>query len=253
MFIRGNIIIIVAAISLLLAALVVIFNMLYIKLLKKNIKLEQQLLLSQLNPHFVFNSLTAIQSFIFTSNSHEAAKYLSSFAKLIRLVLENSRVDFIPITKEFETMRHYLDMQVLRFEGRFKYSLEADELLKAERYMIPPMLAQPFIENAIEHGFIHLSEVGILKINYRITGNDFLQIEVEDNGVGIELSKQKQLAMSKEYKSLATEIIKERLIKIRQYCGMRIQLNIIDLSKQQGERHGTLVEIKIPLKRCIQR
>ncbi|MCH8318855.1 MAG: tetratricopeptide repeat protein, partial [Bacteroidetes bacterium] len=118
----------------------------------KNIELEQKLLRSQMNPHFIFNSLTSIQSFIYKHNSAEAGKYLSSFARLMRLILENSRQEYVSLEKEITTLDHYLTLQKLRFVNKFTYAIDVDPNIDIETMAIPPMLAQPFIENALEHG-----------------------------------------------------------------------------------------------------
>ena len=131
---------------------------------KKIAELEQRILLSQMNPHFVFNSLTAIQSYIFRNEPYMAGKYLASFSKLVRLILENSRQQYIPISKEMDTLSYYLELQALRFEEKFDFKIDIDEDIDLEHHLIPPMLAQPFIENAIEHGIIHMSNKGSITI-----------------------------------------------------------------------------------------
>ncbi|MHC1704756.1 MAG: sensor histidine kinase [Tenuifilaceae bacterium] len=209
-------------------------------------KIEQQLLLSQMNPHFVFNSLTAIQSYIFRNDSHLAGKYLSSFAKLVRLILENSRLEVTSIEQEIKTLRLYLDLQALRFEGKFDYTINVDEDLDIDSTAIPPMLAQPFIENAIEHGIIHLSEKGTISVSFKSAENAII-LEVEDNGIGIEKSKLIQLESGKDYKSLATEITFQRLKKIKYAKNINIDLSIIDLNTIDINKQGTLIRFTIPL------
>ncbi|MBI3233593.1 MAG: histidine kinase, partial [Bacteroidetes bacterium] len=113
---------------------------------------EQKLLLTQMNPHFIFNSLQAIQNFMLKHNVNEAVRYLSSFASVTRNVLENSRMDLIPLSKEITLLDNYLQLQKLRFGNRFDYEIHLDEKIDASEISIPPMLSQPFIENAIEHG-----------------------------------------------------------------------------------------------------
>jgi sensor histidine kinase YesM len=243
-----------SVISILLATLLIIcvvaIAILYIKykaIKRRNLQIEQQLLLSQMNPHFVFNSLTAIQSYIFRNEAHLASKYLASFAKLIRLILENSRVELNTLEREVTTLKHYLELQALRFEGRFDYKIEVDDQIDIDNIQIPPMLAQPFIENAIEHGFIHSSEKGMLFIRFLSKGENCLTIEVEDNGIGIEKSRQIQMERGKNHRSLATEITQERIRKIRNSKGLNIEMSIIDIGTIDITRHGTLVKFNIPL------
>ncbi|MGD9978459.1 MAG: sensor histidine kinase [Bacteroidales bacterium] len=222
----------------------------YRKIRSRNLQVEQQLLLSQMNPHFVFNSLTAIQSYIFRNEAHLASKYLASFAKLIRLILENSRAELNSLEREINTLKHYLELQALRFDGRFEYKITVDENIHADSVKIPPMLAQPFIENAIEHGLLHLSEKGILIIRFLMDEEEYLTIEVEDNGIGIEKSKQLQAGTGSNHHSLATQITMERLKKIKRSKGINIELNIADLGRHNAKNHGTMVKFKIPIQQC---
>lgn len=214
---------------------------------KKIAELEQRILLSQMNPHFVFNSLTAIQSYIFRNEPYMAGKYLASFSKLVRLILENSRQQYIPISKEMDTLSYYLELQALRFEEKFDFKIDIDEDIDLEHHLIPPMLAQPFIENAIEHGIIHMSNKGSITITFVLSGPSII-LEVEDNGIGIEKSLEKTDTKRANHQSLATKITKERIKNIRGAKGQRINLEIIDLSTlpNLGKR-GTLVRFTIPI------
>lgn len=214
---------------------------------KRIIALEQRLLISQMNPHFVFNALTAIQSYIFRNDAYTAGKYLSSFSKLVRLVLENSRQETIPIAKELETIKYYLQLQELRFEGKFEYTINVDPDLDTERLTIPPMLAQPFIENAIEHGIIHLSSKGKIDIRYQLNGNN-LFLEVEDNGIGIDNAMLLSQNKWREHQSLATKISKERIKNYKQNQKQEIEMVILDLKNESSqETRGTLIRFKLPI------
>ena len=214
---------------------------------RKMIELEQRLLLSQMNPHFVFNSLTAIQSYIFRSDPYMAGKYLASFAKLVRLILENSCEQLITIAKERETIEHYLDLQSLRFSGKFKYIINVCPDIAPEHHLIPPMLAQPFIENAIEHGIIHLSTQGQIAISYKLQGKKVV-LEVEDNGIGIKKSLQQDESSRTKHQSMAMQITRDRLKKLGEISGKRVGLEIVDLADTLPENsHGTLVRFVIPL------
>jgi len=210
-------------------------------------RMEQQLLLTQINPHFIFNSLTAIQSFIFRKDPLQAGKYLSSFAKLIRYILENSRLESTTIEREIKTLRLYLDLQTLRFEGKFDYNIEIDESLNIDDLTIPPMLTQPFIENSIEHGFIQLSEKGVITVRFKKMEQAII-IEVEDNGIGIEKSKLSHLKSGRSHQTLATEITSERLKKIKQTRNLKIRLDIIDLSNVDITKQGSIIRFRIPIK-----
>jgi sensor histidine kinase YesM len=230
------------------AILVVVIVWYYRRNDKRNIiLLEQRLLLSQMNPHFVFNSLTAIQSYIFRNDPYMAGKYLANFSKLVRLILENSRVEHIPIAKEMETIRHYLDLQALRFDNKFEYSVETSPDIDPEHHLIPPMLAQPFIENAIEHGIIHLSEGGKISIRYKIS-DEHIILEVEDNGIGIERASSFEENKRTKHQSLATKITRDRLKNLRKIYGEKIRMDIIDKSLSDIEKgQGTLIKFYIPI------
>ncbi|MCW3071770.1 MAG: Two-component system sensor histidine kinase, partial [Bacteroidetes bacterium] len=138
---------------------------------QRTLQLEQKLLRSQMNPHFIFNSLIAIESYIYKNEPKEAGKYLSGFARLMRLILENSREEYIPLSKEIKTLEYYLQLQKNRFDNAFDYAIELSEGTDPEAIAIPPMLAQPFIENSIEHGIKNNGTKGSISIRFSLSGN----------------------------------------------------------------------------------
>lgn len=209
-------------------------------------KIEQKLIISQINPHFIFNSLTAIQSYIFRNDPLQAGKYLSSFAKLVRLILESSRLETSTIEREIKTLRLYFELQTLRFEGKFDFKIEVDESMSVEELSVPPMLTQPFIENAIEHGFIQLAGKGLIIVRFKNHEKSII-IEVEDNGLGIEELKQIHLRAGRSHQSLATEITAARLKKIWQIKRLRIKMEIIDLNVIDNSKQGSIVRFIIPI------
>jgi tetratricopeptide (TPR) repeat protein len=211
----------------------------------KAIELEQRLLRSQMNPHFIFNSLIAIQSYIYKKEPVLAGDYLAEFADLVRMTLENSRVEFILLKNEIKALKAYLELQKLRFEDKFEYSIETDDNIDTENMQIPPMLAQPFIENAIEHGLRHKSRKGYLKIFYS-RQNNCIRILIEDNGVGRE--KAGQIEKKKQHQSLAIDITKERLEVLSGKFKQKYILNLIDLQDENNLPRGTRVNIFIPFK-----
>lgn len=230
--------------------LTITFTFLLVRLRKKDkreiIDLKQKFLTSQLNPHFIFNSLTAIQSYIFRNEPYYAGKYLANFSKLIRLVLENSRQKLVSIGKEKEILNHYLDLQAFRFDGKFEYSISVNSNIDEEHVLIPPMLAQPFIENSIEHGIIHLGHKGKIDIRYMLK-NDNLIIEIEDNGIGIINAQGAKNINSQKHKSLATVITQERLNNLKKIYGKTVKMEIADLSSQKNsQKQGTLIRFTIP-------
>lgn len=210
--------------------------------------LKQRVLRSQMNPHFIFNSLTSIQSFVIRNDAILASKYLNSFARLIRLILESSRYDFISLKNEIDILKYYLEIQKMRFSDNFEYSFEIDPELNLEDTRIPPMLAQPFIENAIEHGIQHLDTLGELAIKFIKDGSRLL-FEVRDNGVGREASKSLNKESMFASKSLSTRIINDRLNALNKYSKDVISYNIIDLKDEQNNPAGTQVIISIPIEK----
>jgi ligand-binding sensor domain-containing protein len=212
---------------------------------EKSMKLEQTLLRSEMDPHFVFNALIAIQSFIFKNEAKEAGRYLSKFAKLMRLFLQNTRHEFIPLNQEIETLVYYTELQRLRFNNSFDCSIQCIDNIDTETIAIPPMMAQPFIENAIEHGFKGISYPGIIKINYQVLPN-FVLINIEDNGVGFKQSIEK--SKNKKHHSLALTITRERLANFSTKK-LTFDIELTDLSDLNQLMHGTRIAMKIPYKK----
>lgn len=210
------------------------------KATRKNSQLKNQLLRNQMSPHFIFNSLMAIQSFMYKNDLRESSRYLSSFAKLMRAILENSRKEYISLDQELQWLENYMNLQLLRFNSKFEYTIDLDEELDIYSMLIPPMLTQPFIENAIEHGFKNIAYTGKLIVRMKLK-EDSLEIEVEDNGIGINNAKQKE--EKKEHKSLATIITQERLGYLNKNQSEKIYFDLKAI-----EPNGTVVSFSIPLK-----
>ncbi|MBS3777173.1 MAG: histidine kinase, partial [Bacteroidales bacterium] len=212
---------------------------------KNNVELEQKLLRSQMNPHFIFNSLTSIQNFMLSEEVGKANHYLVKFSKLLRLILSHSRTNYISLSQEIETLEHYLTIQKIRYNQLFEYFLEVSESLDPEKVLIPPMLTQPFVENAIEHGFKLAEYPGRLYVQYAPIGQN-IQIVIEDNGIGIERSKQFKATNDKDHQSLATKITRERILNLNRFRKHKIHMEIHDLGKNGDDQQGTRVDIWIP-------
>ncbi|RLD59271.1 MAG: hypothetical protein DRJ05_06645 [Bacteroidetes bacterium] len=212
---------------------------------RKNAELEQRLLRSQMNPHFIFNSLIAIQSYIYQKDPVSAGDFLAKFADLVRMILESSRVEFVLFANEMNALDNYLQLQNLRFENKFGYEINVDENIDKENLGIPPMLAQPFIENAIEHGLRFKKEKGLLQINYHREG-DKIVFSIEDNGIG--RAKAKELNKKKEHLSIAINITKERLAILSKKFKHQFRLEIVDLKNNDGSPKGTLAKFVMPCK-----
>jgi tetratricopeptide (TPR) repeat protein len=212
---------------------------------QKSADLEQKLFRIQMNPHFIFNSLNAIQGFIYKQDPPEAGKYLSSFARLIRLVLNNSREEFITLENEIRTLDYYLQLQRLRFDNKFDYSFDVDAAINTELIMIPPMLAQPFIENSIEHGIQHITTKGNIKISFKLSGKQIV-FQVEDNGIGVNQSRIINANRTDQHESIALSIAEERLKLLNRKHPQKIELNIREINPENSEGKGTLITFNIP-------
>lgn len=237
---------------LIVLAAVIIIAFLFIRQNKLNeqqrtMQLEQQLLRSQMNPHFIFNSLTAIESYIYKNEPKEAGRYLSAFARLMRLILENSREEYIPLSREIATLEYYLELQKNRFDDSFDYTIEVAENTDTESIAIPPMLAQPFIENSIEHGLKNMDKKGNIRVRFHLE-NDQLNFEVTDNGIGFE----KSMAVKEQnnvHRSMATTITMERLSALNRKKRKKIRLAVDNVRDAAGNVSGTQVSFMIPFKK----
>ena len=222
---------------------VILLGILYFRQnkLKSELKVEQnkqKLLRSQMNPHFIYNSLSAIQNFILSNDSMESVTYISEFSSLMRMVLENSRKDLITLKEDIDFVNFYLKLQKLRFSDKFDYLINVDEKINQETIKIPPMLTQPFIENAVEHGMRQIEKDGMIQLNYQIENND-LVISVIDNGKGLNEKTESK------HKSLATTITKERIENILKLLKVKIEMDIVE-AFPESENKGLKVEFRIP-------
>ena len=201
--------------------------------------LEQKLLQMQLNPHFIFNSLQAIQDYIYSNNKNEASQYLSKFARLMRLTLENSRHENILLKKEIEGLDNYLALQKLRLGNKLEYEITVSDDIDPTFTEVPPMLIQPFVENAVEHGIKMKDGLGKVSVAFSMDSN-FLIIKVTDNGPGFVKNED----LNGEHQSLSMQIISERLELFGKKKKQKPQLIITNLGKTNSG--GTQIEIKLP-------
>ncbi len=211
----------------------------------KSTLLEQKLLRLQMNPHFIFNAFSNILKFIDNNENRKASNYLTTFSKLLRTTLESTREDLVPFEKEVGTLRNYLELQKLRYPDKFEYSIVVDDKIDEEEMSIPPMLVQPFIENAIEHGIRHKKERGKIDVRFILKGKK-IQCEVEDDGVGREKAWEAEYTERPGHKSLATEIIMDRIKLLNKKFRQKIRLEIIDKRSDDLEALGTKVLIDLP-------
>ncbi|RUT78052.1 tetratricopeptide repeat-containing sensor histidine kinase [Ancylomarina longa] len=212
----------------------------------KIMDLRQKVLLTQMNPHFLFNSLTAIQSFILDDRNDEANNYLSRLASLVRGILENSRQEFVSLRTELNTLEDYIGLQKLRFENDIAYHFDVEEHIDPDAIFVPPMLAQPFVENALIHGQLRNNPNAEIQVNIFLTDNQkLLQFQIRDNGIGIEEAKKNEV--KKGHKSLATSIALDR-VKIYNFkSSKKMNFEIVDLKNIDASTHGTQVTYSIPV------
>ena len=205
---------------------------------------EKKALLSQMNPHFIFNSLNSIQHYIIQQDEENANLYLSKFAALIRRILDNSKKKFISLAEEIDTLELYLYLEKLRFEEKFNFSVSKSDDLDNHMVLVPPMIIQPFVENAIWHGLTPLKSGGLLTITFRKT-NTRMKVVIEDNGIG-----RTNAARAKRppgHESTGLRNVQERLALLNKMIIQPIFCEIIDLRNEEGHSAGTRVIISIPL------
>lgn len=208
---------------------------------------EQKLLRSQMNPHFIFNALVSIQGFIYNNESDVAAKYLTRFARLIRLVLSNSREESVSLRREIDMLENYLALQKMRFENKFDYSFIVDPALDPEFISIPPMLAQPFLERAIEQGISGMNKPGFIEISIIEKDNNIL-IQVKDNGNNKDNNITLQSKSIDPDKSDALRITKERIRHLNHKRASKITFIINEVKDEYDQYSGTIALLVIPEK-----
>lgn len=195
---------------------------------------------SQMNPHFIFNALNSVNSFISANDTREANKYLTDFSRLMRIVMENSQKEFVPFDEEMEVLALYLKLEHYRFQDQFQYQLEIGEELKSQELRIPPMLAQPYIENAIWHGLRYKELEGHLQVIIGLEG-DHVMLIVRDDGIGRKRSQELKTANQLKNGSTGMKNTKDRIELLNKTYRSQIEVEIGDLEP------GTEVNIRIPL------
>lgn len=209
-------------------------------------ELELQALQAQMNPHFVFNSLSAIQYFIAANEKQRADNYLSKFAMLMRQFLESSKTRYLNLHQELHLIRLYIELEQMRFPNRFEAEVTVAPDINPHTTLIPTMLLQPFVENAINHGLFHKMANGKLSLNITKNENQMLICTLKDNGVGRAAAKGIQQKAGKAYRSRAMQITSERLHALRVIEGYDLRIKVTDLENQDGSAAGTLVRITVP-------
>ena len=214
--------------------------------LEKNLNLSTlKAIKSQMNPHFFYNALNTIQSYILSNDKKQAINYLSKFSSLTRNILEMTEKEFISIAEEISTMSLYLDIEKARFDSDFEYEINTERLADLD-YKIPSMLLQPYIENAVKHGLLHKS--GLKKITISFAKMDTkIRIEIDDNGIGRQKSAALNAIKNKNHNSFATEAMQNRIDLLNKNKTDKITINFIDKLNQSQQSMGTTVVIEIPI------
>ncbi|MEP7377689.1 MAG: histidine kinase [Chitinophagaceae bacterium] len=208
-------------------------------------ELEMQALRAQMNPHFIFNCLSSINRYILIHKTEEASDYLTKFSRLIRMALHNSEKTFITLESELEALRLYLDLERLRFRNAFNYSITFINTIDINAVYIPPMLIQPFAENAIWHGLMHKKDTGCLEIQL-CAEDKMLTCVIMDNGIGRRMAASLNSRSAEKNKSMGVEITAGRLALLNKSKNEAAVFNIEDLTDDDGNGCGTKVILTMP-------
>ncbi len=209
---------------------------------------ELKALKSQMNPHFIFNALNSVQEYIILNQKRLASDYLGKFADLIRTYLDHSMRDHISLKEEIDCLEMYLELEKLRFEDKLSITVNSLETVEFDTILIPTMLIQPYVENALKHGLLHRKKNRILKIDFNVdTEKEVVSCSIVDNGIGREKAKEFKSRNYKSHVSFATKAIQDRLnlINLNFEKDNRASVNITD-SYKEGEPTGTRVDIVLP-------
>ncbi len=215
---------------------------------KQIFELEQKALRLQMNPHFMFNSLNAIQNFVLANDTDKAVNYLAKFSHLMRMILANSTASLITLKDELKSLTYYLDLEKLRFDDKFDYIIDRDPAIDEEFVEIPPMLFQPYVENAIIHGLINSPRRGLLEINLKRINRGTLLCTIRDNGIGREKANELRNESGIKRQPKGMIITQERIEIFNKQNRKNFSVKVTDLKDQQGEATGTQVEFTIHYK-----
>jgi ligand-binding sensor domain-containing protein/putative methionine-R-sulfoxide reductase with GAF domain/anti-sigma regulatory factor (Ser/Thr protein kinase) len=213
---------------------------------QKMTQVEMQALRAQMNPHFIFNCLNSINRYIVKSDQTTASLYLTKFAKLIRLILDNSNNNHVTLTNELEALKLYIEMEALRFDKKFSYEIKVEENIGTDTIELPPLIIQPYVENAIWHGLLHKENNGHLTIRISMK-ESMLQCVIEDNGIGREKAKELKSKTATSRKSLGMQLTENRLSLLNKHAELNASIEIIDLENGNRQAAGTKVILKIPV------
>ena len=218
---------------------------------QKAIELEMQALRAQMNPHFVFNCLSSINRMIMKNDSHAASDYLTRFSRLMRMVLITSQRHLVSLEDELQMLRLYLDMERLRFKDSFEYHIVFANTIDEGAVQVPPLLLQPFCENAIWHGLMQKDGPGLLTVELRMEDN-VLNCIITDNGIGREKARERKSKTAEKQRSMGLKITTERLALLNREKDLHTFYEIEDLKDENGSATGTKVNLKIRYKETVE-
>lgn len=213
---------------------------------QKVAQLERSALQAQMNPHFIFNSLNSIQSYIASNENDKANRFLAKFARLVRVMLNNSRSNMVSLQEEVDSLRLYLELEKMRFKEKFDFEIILDEDIDPHDIELPPLLIQPYLENAIIHGLAQKRSQGKINLYYIMDGK-YLMATVTDNGIGVEQSKKLKTGAQSLHKSVGMSLTQKRLEMLDEGNTDR-KVKIQEIKDRSGEVLGTKVEVKIRVK-----
>ena len=213
---------------------------------KKLAEVEMTALRAQMNPHFLFNCLNSINRYIVKSDPETASGYLTKFSRLIRLILQNSKSATVPLESELEALKLYIEMEEMRFDNQFDYKIQVGKNIEPQYVAVPPMILQPYVENAIWHGLMHKEDKGSLLIDLSLE-EKWLRCVIEDNGIGRQKAQDLKSKSATRKKSMGMKITSDRLSLVNHLYNQKTKVDVIDLEDTNKKPTGTRVIVNIPL------
>ena len=208
---------------------------------------EMTALRAQMNPHFIFNCLNSIKLYTLQNDADKASDYLTKFSRLIRLVLENSRSEMVPLQNELEALQLYIELEAMRFKQKVQFTIHISPEIDQRFLCIPPLLLQPYVENAIWHGLMHKTEGGTVTVEVSQPKDNLLHIEITDDGVGRHRAVELKSKSAGKHKSFGMQVTADRIRMINQLYNIQTKTQIVDLVDSFGEACGTQVILHIPV------
>jgi len=226
--------------------LYILYRQAQLKSDKKVLTLEQTMLRSQMNPHFLFNSLNSIKLYIINNEKKNAVHYLNKFSKLVRKILEASSLKEIPLAEELETVELYMNIENIRFSNEIQFKIIVDDGIDPHIVKIPSLILQPFLENALWHGLSSKDGDKSILLQISRKKDGYIDIFITDNGVGREVAEKLKESKVLKRKSVGINITKERLENFSKDYQNTFKLEIVDLFNTLGAASGTKVILHIP-------